>query len=141
MQLNYISNDEKINDIAVKAKEYLTPFIGYQAAHFKNVDMFFLMNQPGEKDLPFEYSLFEFMGNNTVLSTVKKCEREEGLIVRLFNPDFENTADETIVFSEALKDVKEVKFDEKTVVKELSDESNIKLDNIAKCHAVSVRIK
>ena len=135
------SNDEKINDIAVKAKEYLTPFIGYQAAHFKNVDMFFLMNQPGEKDLPFEYSLFEFMGNNTVLSTVKKCEREEGLIVRLFNPDFENTADETIVFSEALKDVKEVKFDEKTVVKELSNESNIKLDNIAKCHAVSVRIK
>lgn len=135
------SNDEKINDIAVKAKEYLTPFMGYQAAHFKNVDMFFLMNQPGEKDLSFEYSLFKFKDNNTVLSTVKKCEREEGLIVRFFNPDFETTTNETIIFEDALEEVREVKFDEKTVVRVFSSSNNISSNDIAKCHAVSIRIK
>ena len=133
--------EENINNIAVKAKEYLTPFTGYQSAHFKNVDMFFLLNQPGTKDLPEEYSLFSFGQNNAVLSTVKKCEKEEGLIIRLFNPDFENKTSENIIYNEKIKTAEEVKFNEKTLVKELGDNSGIKLDNIEKCHALSIKIK
>ena len=135
------TTDESINKIAVKAKEYLTPFTSYQSAHFKNVDMFFLLNQPGAKDLPEEYSLFSFGQNNTVLSTVKKCEKEEGLIIRLFNPDFESGTSENICYNEKIKNAEEVKFNEKTLVKELGNNSDIKLDNIAKCHALSIKIK
>ena len=40
-----------------------------------------------------------------------------------------------------MKTVEEVKFNEKTLVKELGKNADIKLDNIAKCHALSIKIK
>ena len=132
---------ENINKIALKAKEYLTPFIGYQAAHFKNVDMFFLLNQPNEKDLPLEYSLFKFSTNNIILSTLKKCEKDDDIIIRAFNPSFEDKSDDTIIFNSDIKEARKVKFDEKTLVDELDIINGIKLDKIAKCHAVSVKVK
>lgn len=139
--LKLYTNEESINKIAVKAKEYLTPFTAYQAAHFKNVDMFFLLNQPGAKDLPLEYSLFKLEKNNVALSTIKKCEKEDAILIRVFNPDFENRTEDKIIFNTIIKEVSEVKFDEKTLVKELNAENGINLSNIAKCHALSIKVK
>ena len=40
-----------------------------------------------------------------------------------------------------MRTVEEVKFNEKTLIRELREDSGIKLDNIAKCHALSIKIK
>ena len=63
------------------------------------------------------------------------------MIIRLFNPDFESGTSENICYNEKIKNAEEVKFNEKTLVKELGNNSDIKLDNIAKCHALSIKIK
>ena len=48
---------------------------------------------------------------------------------------------QNICYNEKIKNAEEVKFNEKTLVKELGNNSDIKLDNIAKCHALSIKIK
>lgn len=72
-------------DFAKNAKEILTPIISYQGAQFKNNTTYFILTNPRDKDLPSDYSAFEIKGD-VVLSTVKKAEDKEELVIRFYNP-------------------------------------------------------
>lgn len=71
--------------LSMTAKEVLTPIIGYQAAQFKNNTDYFVLNMPKEKNLHPEFSLLE-TSKNVVVSTLKKAEGKDDLILRVFNP-------------------------------------------------------
>lgn len=82
----HIYNDEfdKCN-IAKLAKKYLTNIQVYQNADFLNGRMIFAFRDE-EKIYDKRYSLLETQEDNFVVSTIKKQESGEGLVVRLFNP-------------------------------------------------------
>lgn len=72
-------------EMAKNSKEILTPIISYQGSQFKNNTTYFVITNPKEKDLPLNYSAFEIKGD-AILSTVKKAEGKDDLVIRLFNP-------------------------------------------------------
>ena len=67
-------------NVARIAKEYLTPVYTYNKMPYNAMKL----NQV-EFNVPYEYSLFTQKDKNTVLSTVKKSEKDKGIIVRVYN--------------------------------------------------------
>lgn len=79
--LTSYSNDK---DLSILTKEYLTPLVSYNkmpynAMKLNDVDFF----------TPYEYSLFE-QESHLTLSTLKKAENEDRLVLRVFNTCEEN---------------------------------------------------
>ena len=140
-----IGKDEySISKISNISKEYLTPFYYYQAAEFKNVDIFFLMNKPEIQDVPFDYSIFSSENRNCILSTVKKAEKEDALIIRIYNPDDKKSTNFDIIYHDDIKNTSLVKFDEETVMDnvEFSFAGNkIKINEVKTCQALSIKVK
>ena len=140
-----IERDEySISKISNISKEYLTPFYYYQAAEFKNVDIFFLMNKPEIQNVPFEFSMFPSENRNCVLSTVKKAEKEDALIIRIYNPDDRKCADFYMTCNDDIEDISLVKFDEETVMDNVEfsfDGNKIKINNVKTCQALSIKVK
>ncbi len=137
------------------SKEYMTPFQYYQAAEFKNIDLFFLMNRPEVQNVPFNFSMFSFEERNCILSTVKKAEKEEAVIVRIYNPDDTEEVGFTMVYNDDISDVKLVKFDEETIIKGIESsfrkeeehtigknpKSKVEVQKVRTCQALSLRLK
>ena len=137
-------NEYSISKISNISKEYLTPFYYYQAAEFKNVDIFFLMNKPEIQDVPFDYSIFSSENRNCILSTVKKAEKENALIIRVYNPDDKKSTDFDIIYHYDIKNTSLVKFDEETVMDNVEfsfDGNKIKINNVKTCQALSIKVK
>ena len=137
-------NEYSISKISNISKEYLTPFYYYQAAEFKNVDIFFLMNKPEIQDVPFDYSIFSSENRNCILSTVKKAEKENALIIRVYNPDDKKSTDFDIIYHDDIKNTSLVKFDEETVMDNVEfsfDGNKIKINNVKTCQALSIKVK
>ena len=145
----FISKNEfSASDMANLSKEYLTPFQYYQAAEFKNVDIFFLMNKPEIQSTPFSYSLFSFENKDCVLSTVKKAEKEDGLIIRIYNPDDVKITDFSMIYNEKFNKVDLVKFNEETIMdkidfsyEEIDGKNRIRVKNVKTCQALTVRVE
>ena len=130
--------------ISNMSKEYLTPFYYYQAAEFKNVDIFFLMNKPEIQNVPFDFSMFSSENRNCVLSTVKKAEKEDALIIRIYNPDDRKCADFYMTCNDDVEDISLVKFDEETVMDNVEfsfDGNKIKINNVKTCQVLSIKIE
>ena len=130
--------------ISNMSKEYLTPFYYYQAAEFKNVDIFFLMNKPEIQNVPFEFSMFSSENRNCVLSTVKKAEKEDALIIRIYNPDDRKCADFYMTCNDDIEDISLVKFDEETVMDNVEfsfDGNKIKINSVKTCQVLSIKVK
>ena len=130
--------------ISNMSKEYLTPFYYYQAAEFKNVDIFFLMNKPEIQNVPFDFSIFSSENRNCVLSTVKKAEKEDALIIRIYNPDDRKCADFYMTCNDDIEDISLVKFDEETVMDNVEfsfDGNKIKINNVKTCQVLSIKVK
>ena len=140
-----IERDEySISKISNISKEYLTPFYYYQAAEFKNVDIFFLMNKPEIQNVPFDYSIFSSENRNCVLSTVKKAEKEDALIIRVYNSDDKKPTDFDIIYHDDIKNISLVKFDEETVMDNVEfvfAENKIKINEVKTCQALSIKVK
>ena len=140
-----IERDEySISKISNISKEYLTPFYYYQAAEFKNVDIFFLMNKPEIQNVPFEFSMFPSENRNCVLSTVKKAEKEDALIIRIYNPDDRKCADFYMTCNDDIEDISLVKFDEETVMDNVEfsfDGNKIKINSVKTCQVLSIKVK
>ena len=137
-------NEYSISKISNISKEYLTPFYYYQAAEFKNVDIFFLMNKPEIQDVPFDYSIFSSENRNCILSTVKKAEKENALIIRVYNPDDKKPTDFDIIYHDDIKNTSLVKFDEETVMDNVEfsfDGNKIKINNVKTCQVLSIKIE
>ena len=135
--------------IANMAKEYLTPLQCYQAAEFKNVDIFFLMNKPEIQNTPFDYSMLSFESRDCVLSTVKKAEKENSLIVRIYNPDDKNPVDFDMIYNGNTVGMSIVKFDEETIMENIdfnfaenmeNKKSKIKISRVKTCQVLSIKI-
>jgi alpha-mannosidase mngB len=135
--------------IANIAKEYLTPLQCYQAAEFKNVDIFFLMNKPEIQNTPFDYSMLSFESRNCILSTVKKAEKENSLIVRIYNPDYKNPVDFNMTYNGNTAGMSIVKFDEETIMENIdfnfaenmeNKKSRIKISGVKTCQVLSIKI-
>ena len=105
-------DDELMEDsfLSLTAKEVLTPIIGYQAAQFKNNTDYFVLNMPKEKTLHPEFSLLE-TSKNVVVSTLKKAEEKDDLILRVFNPSGEESV-EMELSSPFMEQIIEVNLDE-----------------------------
>ena len=140
-----IERDEySISKISNISKEYLTPFYYYQAAEFKNVDIFFLMNKPEIQNVPFDFSMFSSENRNCVLSTVKKAEKEDALIIRIYNPDDRKCADFYMTCNDDIEDISLVKFDEETVMDNVEfsfDGNKIKINSVKTCQVLSIKVK
>ena len=137
-------NEYSISKISNISKEYLTPFYYYQAAEFKNVDIFFLMNKPEIQDVPFDYSIFSSENRNCILSTVKKAEKENALIIRVYNPDDKKSTDFDIIYHDDIKNTSLVKFDEETVMDNVEfsfDKKKINISEVKTCQALSIKVK
>ena len=137
-------NEYSISKISNISKEYLTPFYYYQAAEFKNVDIFFLMNKPEIQNVPFEFSMFSSENRNCVLSTVKKAEKEDALIIRIYNPDDRKCADFYMTCNDDIEDISLVKFDEETVMDNVEfsfDGNKIKINSVKTCQVLSIKVK
>ena len=137
-------NEYSISKISNISKEYLTPFYYYQAAEFKNVDIFFLMNKPEIQDVPFDYSIFSSENRNCILSTVKKAEKENALIIRVYNPDDKKSTDFDIIYHDDIKNTSLVKFDEETVMDNVEfsfDGNKINISEVKTCQALSIKVK
>ena len=137
-------NEYSISKISNISKEYLTPFYYYQAAEFKNVDIFFLMNKPEIQNVPFDFSIFSSENRNCVLSTVKKAEKEDALIIRIYNPDDRKCADFYMTCNDDIEDISLVKFDEETVMDNVEfsfDGNKIKINNVKTCQVLSIKVK
>ena len=137
-------NEYSISKISNISKEYLTPFYCYQAAEFKNVDIFFLMNKPEIQDVPFDYSIFSSENRNCILSTVKKAEKENALIIRVYNPDDKKSTDFDIIYHDDIKNTSLVKFDEETVMDNVEfsfDGNKINISEVKTCQALSIKVK
>ena len=145
----FISKNEfSASDTTNLPKEYLTPFQYYQAAEFKNVDIFFLMNKPEIQSTPFNYSLFSFENRNCVLSTVKKAEKEDSLIIRIYNPDDIKTTNFSMIYSEKMDKANLVKFNEETIMdginfffKKINEKSQMTIEKIKTCQVLTIRVK
>ncbi len=130
------------------AKDYLTPFQYYQAAEFKNVDLYFLMNKPEINNNPFNYSMTSFKNKNCILSTIKKAEKEESIIFRIYNPDDMKCANFIMDYKEDISNMEIVKFDEMTKMKNVDYFlekkeilSKIQVSKIRTCQVLSLKIK
>ena len=137
-------NGYSISKISNISKEYLTPFYCYQAAEFKNVDIFFLMNKPEIQDVSFDYSIFSSENRNCILSTVKKAEKDDALIIRVYNPDDKKPTYFDIIYHDDIKNTSLVKFDEETVMDNVEfsfDKKEINISEVKTCQALSIRIE
>ena len=137
-------NEYSISKISNISKEYLTPFYYYQAAEFKNVDIFFLMNKPEIQDVSFDYSIFSSENRNCILSTVKKAEKDDALIIRVYNPDDKKPTDFDIIYHDDIKNTSLVKFDEETVMDNVEfsfDGNKINISEVKTCQALSIKVK
>lgn len=74
-----ISTYASTNELATKAKAYTTPLVSYNKMPYNAMKL----NNSG-KQTPYTHSLFTQTNKNIVISTVKKMEKEEQLLVRAF---------------------------------------------------------
>ncbi|HBF78113.1 MAG TPA: alpha-mannosidase [Clostridiaceae bacterium] len=120
----YISHHDRYEpyEFAKNAKEILTPIISYQGAQFKNNTTYFVITNPDTKDLPLDYSAFEIMGD-VILSTVKKREGKDDLVIRFYNPD--RAVNREAAFKGAEGEVYESTLDENPILK--IDDGKIKV--------------
>lgn len=100
------------------SKDLFTPFIYYQGAEFKNNTEHLVLNNDIRKDIPRSFSLFE-VGDDVVLSTLKKAEDGNDIILRLYNPSYQIVeANKGIAYNQNYLgvDIKEVKLNETSLV-------------------------
>lgn len=111
------NNNASDYELSKVSREILTPFIMYQGCEFKNNTSFLVMSIPKEKKLPQKLSLFEINGN-LLLSTVKKAELHDDIIIRMFNPERLKESEGNITLKDCIgyKKISEVKMNEETYI-------------------------
>lgn len=67
-------------ELSLIAKEYLTPLVSYNKMPYNAMKL-----NDVDFNVPYSYSLFEQIDHHLTLSTLKKSEQSENLILRVFN--------------------------------------------------------
>ena len=93
-------NDYKLAEVV---SEYLKEVQVYQYSDYLNTRLRFTQFDV-EKNLPVEYSLFNIAGTG-ILSLVKKAEKRDGYIIRIYNGDYKRDNQVTITFEKTPRHV------------------------------------
>ncbi|SHH66662.1 mannosylglycerate hydrolase [Clostridium grantii] len=108
-------------NVARIAKEYLTPVVTYNKMPYNAMKL-----NPAAFNTPYEYSLFTQNDEETVLSVLKKSEKDSGIIVRYYNA----TEDEKLAefsFNKKVNKISETNLNEKIVEELVIDDSQIEI--------------
>ncbi|MBU3161533.1 mannosylglycerate hydrolase [Clostridium frigoris] len=103
--MTHVQSTLKAN-IAKVAKEYLTPIYTYNKMPYNAMKL-----NPVDFEVPYRYSLFTQKDKKTVISTVKKSEKIEGIVTRFFNAT-EDNQNVVFAFNKDLKEIYETNLNE-----------------------------
>ncbi|MCQ2014894.1 mannosylglycerate hydrolase [Clostridium butyricum] len=108
-------------NVANMAKQYLTPMVTYNKMPYNAMKL-----NDSEVITPYSYSLLKQYDENLVLSVIKKAEKEEGLIIRMYNPN-EYEESTNILFDRSIKEAVKANLNERTIEKINIEDNSIKV--------------
>ncbi|WP_394903586.1 mannosylglycerate hydrolase [Clostridium butyricum] len=108
-------------NVANMAKQYLTPMVTYNKMPYNAMKL-----NDSEVITPYSYSLLKQYDENLVLSVIKKAEKEEGLIIRMYNPN-EYEESTNILFNRSIKEAVKANLNERKIEKINIEDSSIKV--------------
>lgn len=108
-------------NVANMAKQYLTPMVTYNKMPYNAMKL-----NNSEVSTPYSYSLLKQCDENIVLSVIKKAEKEEGLIIRMYNPN-EYEESTNLLFNRSIKEAVKANLNERKIEKINIEDSSIKV--------------
>lgn len=108
-------------NVANMAKQYLTPMVTYNKMPYNAMKL-----NDSEVSTPYSYSLLKQCDENLVLSVIKKAEKEEGLIIRMYNPN-EYEESTNLLFDRSIKEAVKANLNERKIEKINIEDSSIKV--------------
>lgn len=140
-KLGFTTFATNINDsnIAVLAKEYNTPIEVYEYADFLNGRLIFAQEDE-EQTMPNRASLFE-TENQLVVSAIKKYEKDDGYIVRLFNGKDHQDVGDKLTFNFDIKEAYYMNLKEEIISKIDIVNNSVVVEPITHCKFVTILVK
>lgn len=108
-------------NVANMAKQYLTPMVTYNKMPYNAMKL-----NDSEVNTPYSYSLLKQCDENLVLSVIKKAEKEEGLVIRMYNPN-EYEESTNLLFNRSIKEAVKANLNERKIEKINIEDSSIKV--------------
>lgn len=108
-------------NVANMAKQYLTPMVTYNKMPYNAMKL-----NNSEVSTPYSYSLLKQCDENLVLSVIKKAEKEEGLIIRMYNPN-EYEESTNLLFNRSIKEAVKANLNERKIEEIKIEDSSIKV--------------
>ncbi|KHD14700.1 mannosylglycerate hydrolase [Clostridium butyricum] len=108
-------------NVANMAKQYLTPMVTYNKMPYNAIKL-----NDSEVSTPYSYSLLKQCDENLVLSVIKKSEKEEGLIIRMYNPN-EYEESTNLLFDRSIKEAVKANLNERKIEKINIEDNSIKV--------------
>lgn len=108
-------------NVANMAKQYLTPMVTYNKMPYNAMKL-----NDSEVSTPYSYSFLKQCDENLVLSVIKKSEKEEGLIIRMYNPN-EYEESTNLLFNRSIKEAVKANLNERKIEKINIEDSSIKV--------------
>ena len=104
------SGDEIEGLVPQKGREYVTPVTVYNKIPYNAMRL-----NPAGFNTPDRYSLFGKKIEGSVLSAVKKAEKEESLLIRIYNPNINKNIQDSLILDESIKNIYETNLNEDRV--------------------------
>lgn len=108
-------------NVANMAKQYLTPMVTYNKMPYNAMKL-----NDSEVNTPYSYSLLKQCDENLILSVIKKAEKEEGLVIRMYNPN-EYEESTNLLFNRSIKEAVKANLNERKIEKINIEDSSIKV--------------
>lgn len=119
-----------------KARNYLTPVTSYHENSYNAMKL-----NLEDKELLPEQTLLSLSDEEITLSVVKKAEREEGVVVRIFNPSRTNKNSTVLTFFKEVKSATLTNLNEEPKQDLLVESNQVKLKDILPCQPITVLVK
>lgn len=101
------SGDEIAGLVPQKGKEYTTPVYVYNKIPYNAMRL-----NPVGFTTPPEYSLFSKKIEGSILSAVKKAEKEEAVLIRVYNPNIDKNIQDSFTINHKIKNIYETNLNE-----------------------------
>lgn len=134
---NRCFNEAEVSNVA---KSFLSPVQVYQYADFLNGRLIFSFRDE-EKVYENHYSLMKVEDLNLTLSAIKKEEKGEGIVVRVFNGMKNKVAHGALVLNKEVNEAYNTMLDESYENKIEADKTKVKVDDLNHCKVKTLIIK
>lgn len=129
-------NSTEEANVTTIARRYLTEVQSYHENSFNAMKL-----NKQEVSLAPSNKLLQLSNDAVTLSVVKKAEREDALVVRVFNPSRTRNNDTTLTFFRNVKEAKLVNLNEEVLDSLKVENNSIDLKNIKPCQPITVMVK